>query len=112
MLPPAESLEVYRPPDMSGHVLGRPFSPAKLPLHAWKCIPSNTRFLGPTQVHVPNGISIGSAVFAPLMAESPYTVQWAAPPFPLKIDPLRGRYRPYLVHGSFGPPDSTSQTTS
>ena len=25
--------------------------------------PSNTRFLGPTQVHIPNSISIGSAVF-------------------------------------------------
>ena len=26
-----------------------------------------------------NGISISSAVFAQLMAESPYTLQWAAP---------------------------------
>jgi len=28
--------------------------------------PSNTCFLGPTRVHIPNGISIGSAVFARL----------------------------------------------
>jgi len=26
------------------------------------CTPSNTCFLGPTQVHIPNGISTGSAV--------------------------------------------------
>jgi len=31
------------------------------------CIPSNTCFLGPTRVHNPNGISIGSAVYAELM---------------------------------------------
>jgi len=30
------------------------------------CIPSNTSFLGPTRVHIPNGISIGSAVFSQL----------------------------------------------
>jgi len=46
--------------------------------------PSNTCFLGPTQVHIPNGISISSATFAQLMAETTYTLQWAVP-FPLKI---------------------------
>jgi len=46
--------------------------------------PSNTCFLGPTQVHIPNGISINSATFAQLMAETTYTFQWAVP-FPLKI---------------------------
>jgi len=30
------------------------------------CTPPNTCFLGPTRVHDPNGISIGSAVFAGL----------------------------------------------
>jgi len=30
------------------------------------CTPSNTRFLVPTRVHNPNGISIGSAVFVGL----------------------------------------------
>jgi len=30
------------------------------------CKPSNTYVLGPTRVHIPNGISIGSAVFAGL----------------------------------------------
>jgi len=36
--------------------------------------------LGPTWIQISNGISIGSAVFAPLMAESRYTSQWAATP--------------------------------
>jgi len=49
-------------------------------------------FLQPTRVHNPNGKSIGSAVFAQLTAESPYTLQWA--PFCLKITPS---------HGGFGP---------
>jgi len=35
--------------------------------------------LDPTGVHIPNDISIGSAIFAQLTAESPYTLQWAAP---------------------------------
>ena len=30
---------------------------------ALECIPANTWFLGPTGVQIPNGISIGSAVF-------------------------------------------------
>jgi len=40
--------------------------------------PSNACYLAPTRVHTPNGISIGSAVFAQIMAECPYAVQWAA----------------------------------
>jgi len=39
---------------------------------------SNTSFVGPTWVLNPNGISIGSAVFAQLTAEYPYTLQRAA----------------------------------
>jgi len=30
------------------------------------CTPSNACFLGPSQVHIPNGISNGSAIFAGL----------------------------------------------
>jgi len=41
--------------------------------------PSNTLFNGPTRVHNPNGISIGSAVFSPFTAERSYTLNWAAP---------------------------------
>jgi len=39
--------------------------------------PSNTWFLGSTRLSIPNGISIGSAVFAQLTADSSYTLQWA-----------------------------------
>jgi len=48
------------------------------------CAPlSNTCFLGPTRVHILNGISIGSAVLAHLTAPRPCTLQWAVP-FPTK----------------------------
>jgi len=72
-----------------GHVLGWPLLLSKLPLHVWDLYPclihdslgplkitashvgseplSNTWFLGPTNVHVPNSISIGSAVFVGLI---------------------------------------------
>jgi len=47
--------------------MGRPFSRKNLPLSmAGSEPPSNTWSLGPTQVLNPNGISIGSAVFAEL----------------------------------------------
>jgi len=39
------------------------YSPGGVNVH-----PSSTRFLGPTQVHKPNSISISSATFAQLMA--------------------------------------------
>jgi len=46
---------------------GRPFPPLKNCLFHWGIwTPSNTWFPGPTQVLNPNGISIGSAVFARL----------------------------------------------
>jgi len=48
-------------------VYNRPsFLPSKLPLRTGIWTPSNTKFLGPTQVHKPNDMSIGSAVFAGL----------------------------------------------
>ena len=50
------------------------------------------RFLGSTRFSIPNGISIGLAVFAQLMADSPNTffntLQWA--PFPPEIARSRG----------------------
>jgi len=51
--------------------------------------PSNTWFLWSIQTHNPNGISIGSAVFAQMTAECTYTSHWEAP-FPLKIAPFHG----------------------
>jgi len=56
---------------------------------------TNIWFLGPTRVHIPNGVSIGSAVFAQLTAERPYTLQWATPfPPPLKIAHSHGHLGP------------------
>ena len=53
-------------------------------------LPPNTRLLGPIRAHNPNGISMGSAVFAEMTAECPYTLQSDAPspqncPFPWGI---------------------------
>ena len=62
--------------------------------------PSNTCFLEPIRVHNPNGISIGSAVFAQLMAGSPYT--YTVGRLPLRIAPCAwgiltmGYLDPYL----------------
>jgi len=56
-------------------------------------------FLGPTRltrVPIPNGILIGSVVFAQLTADWPYTLQWAAP-CTLNITPS---------YGGFGPPSN------
>ena len=73
--------------------------------------PSNTLFLGPIQGNNPNGISIGSAVFAQMSAECPYTLQWDAP-FPLKIVHSYADLDRHLIHGSLGLPESLTQTTS
>ena len=48
--------------------------------------PSNTRSAGSRRLSIPNGILIGSAVYAQLKSEDPYTLQWAAL-FPLKAFP-------------------------
>jgi len=52
--------------------------PSKLPLLMGGSAPHLTRFLLPIQAHNPNGTSIGSAVFAQVTAECPYTLVWAA----------------------------------
>jgi len=65
--------------------------------------------LGPIRVRTPNSISIGSAIFAQLTAEGPYTLQWTAPsPSTLSM----GGSGPHLIAGSFGPPESTCQMAS
>jgi len=65
--------------------------------------PFSTWFHGPTQILIPNNISIGSAVFAQLTAECPYTLQWAALAL-LKIVPSLVWCGPHLIHGSFAHP--------
>jgi len=42
-------------------------------------------------------------------AESPYSLQWAAP-FPLKIALPIGDLEPNLMRGSVAPPESSTQT--
>jgi len=64
------------------------------------CTPSNTCFLRSTGVHIVNGISIGSAVFAQLTAEGPYILP---PLFPSKLPFRIGGLEPRIMHGSFGP---------
>jgi len=68
-------------------------------------------FYGPSEPHSPNGISICSAVFAQMTAECRYSLQWDAP-FPTKFASSRGGSGPRLMHGSLGPPESSTQTTS
>jgi len=60
-------------------------------------------------VRIPNDVSIGSAIFAQVTAESPYTLQWAAP-YPLKSAALREGPGPHFIRSSLGPPESTTQT--
>jgi len=61
---------------------------------------SNSRFLGSSRDHNPNGITIDSAVFAQMTAECPYTLIWA--PLSPKIAPSHGDLNPYLAHDSMG----------
>jgi len=56
--------------------------------------PSNTMFLGPTRVHIPNGILISSAIFVQLSADGHYTLQWVAL-FHLKIAPSEEDLNPH-----------------
>ena len=85
VLPPAESLWVYRPPDMFGHVISRPLFPSKLPLHvSGSGSPSNTFPWTHLAPHL-NGISTGSAIFAQLMANH---ILYNGPPLPPSKAPL------------------------
>jgi len=63
-----------------------------------------------TQVHNPNGKSIGSAVAAQPLAESPYTLQRAT--LSPKIAASQGGSGPNLTHDSLGPSEPTNQTAS
>ena len=59
--------------------------------------PFNMCFFASSRVHIPNGISIGSAVFAQITSEGPYTLQWTAAS-PLKLS---------FMHGGSGLPANT-----
>jgi len=66
---------------------------------------SNTSFLGSTRVHNPNGISIASPVFAQFTSGCCQACPPQNYPFAWDLDL-------HLIHGSSGPRDSASQTTS
>jgi len=67
-------------------------SPKIAPSHWGSGPPYSSWFHGPAQAHNPNGISIGSAAFAQMAVECPYTLQWdtSFKSFPLKIAPSHG----------------------
>jgi len=64
-----------------------------------------------TPLSIPNCTLISSAVVAQLMADSPYTSQWAAHS-PLKTASSQGGSGPRLTHGFIGPAESILQTAS
>jgi len=88
---------------MPGHVL----SPNNCPFPRGIWTASNICYLGPTRVHNPNGISIGSAVFV-----CRASVYFEDVPIPSKLPPSHEDLDPYLIHGSFGPRKSSIQTAS
>ena len=59
----------------------------------------------------PIGITIGSAVFAQVTGECPYTLQLAATS-PSKLALPMGDLDHNLIHGYLGPPESSTQTAS
>ena len=66
------------------------------------CGPHLTRFLGTIGAHNPNGILIGSAVFAQMTVECPYTLQWDCP-LPPKLPLPMGDLDPHLIPGTWFP---------
>jgi len=70
----------------------------------------NLCFLRPTRCHNASAKSIGSAVFAQLTTESPYTLQYV--PLAPKIAPFHGDLDPHLTHNFLGPSESITQTAS
>ena len=89
--------------------MGGPFPP-KIALPWWIWTPLNTWFLGPTWILNPNGISIGSAIFAQLMAGFPYTLQWSAL-CPLIIAHFMGDVDRHLIR-FLGRPECLTQIAS
>jgi len=95
---------------MLGHVFLSKNCPSA-PSHGVSGPPSNTRFLQPTGSRNPNDISIGSAVFVQIkLLTAECCRAYRDMPFSLKIPPSHRDLDPHLTRGSFGPPDSASQT--
>jgi len=76
-------------------------------------LPPKTWFFGPIRAHNPNSISIGAAVFAEMTAVQSVPMLYNVTPHPHSKMPLPiGRSGPHLIHGSLGPPESTTQMAS
>jgi len=62
------------------------------------------------RAHNLNGTSIGSAVFAQMTAECPYTLHYnGLPVFPSKLPIPMLACRRHVIRGSLGPPESGTQ---
>ena len=77
-----------------------PFPLKIAPLHGGS-VPYLMWFLGSTRRSTPNDILVGSAIFAQLPADSPYTLQWA--PYFSKLPIPVGAMEPHLIHEYLGP---------
>ena len=92
----------------AGHVL----SPWKLRLHMERSEPpSNNSFLGPLE----SKSQTASRSVQPFLHISRRRVPIlynGPPPFLLKISPSHKGSEPHLIHGSLGPPESSTQTAS
>ena len=66
-------------------------------LHRGIWTPSSTLCPGPIPLSIPNGISIGSAVFAQLIAQCP--IIYNGPPLPPQNCPPHGVFGPHLIRG-------------
>jgi len=85
--------------------------PLKFLLRMGISTPPNNASLGPPESTTQTAF-IGSAVLAQLTAEYPYTDCTVVCPFPLKIAQSHGDLDSYVIHGSLGPPESSTQTAS
>ena len=83
-----------------------------IPQVAPVCTPPNNGFIdGSTRVQIQNGISTGSAIFAQLMAERHYTLQWATLS-PSKLPLPMVESGPHRIHDSMCPSEPITQTAS
>jgi len=73
-------------------------------------LPSNRWFPGPTQLSIPNCISIGTAVLH--SSQHRVRILYNGPWFSLKLPLHVGDLRPHLTRDSLAPPESISQTAS
>jgi len=68
--------------------------------------------LGPSDPKTQTDILIGSAVFAQLTVECPYTLLWLAPFRPRNCPFLWENMDPHLIRGFLAQPEPTTQTAS